>query len=63
MAIKGQALTDFVAEFTYGVTRESKKGSSEIKTPEQFDSGDISIWKLFIDSSSNQHGCGVGLIL
>ena len=63
MAIKGQALPDFVAEFTYDVALESEKGLPEVETPEHSNSNDPSKWKLFVDRSSNQHGCGAGLIL
>ena len=59
MAIKTQALTDFIAEFTHNVTSERKVGTSE----EQDQDEDLTRWKLFIDGSSNQHGCGMGLIL
>ena len=63
MAIKGQALADFVAKFMYNVALESKKGLFEIEIPEQSNSDDPSRWKLFVDESSNQHGCGMWLIL
>ena len=62
MAIKGQALADFVAEFTCDVAPEFEKGLPEVKTPEKSNSGDFSRWKLFVDGSSNQYGCGVGMI-
>ena len=54
MAIKGQALANFVAEFTYDIVPESEKGLLETKTPERPDSDeDLARWKLFVDGSSN----------
>ena len=51
MAIKAQALTDFIVEFTHDVAPKTKPRY------------DITRWKLFVDESSNQHDCGAGLIL
>ena len=62
--MKGQALADFVAEFTYDIALEFEKDLPEIETSEHPNSNeDLAKWKLFVDGSSNQHGCGVGLIL
>ena len=63
MVIKGQTLDDFVAEFTYDIPPESKKGLPEVETPKQSNSDDPSRWKLFVDGSLNQHSCGAWLIL
>ena len=64
MAIKGQALVDFVAEFTYDVALELEKDIPEIETQEQhYSNEDLARWKLFMDESSNQHSCGTRLIL
>ncbi|PON34666.1 Ribonuclease H, partial [Parasponia andersonii] len=55
-AIKGQALADFIAEFTYDVdlpTRVLKKPAS----------GTSKLWKLYVDGSSNENGAGAGLVL
>ena len=52
--IKGQALVEFVAEFTYqaeGVVEEEQE-----KIEQQW-------WKLYIDGSSNDCGAGAGLML
>ena len=36
----------------------------EVEALEEQDQGDdLARWKLFVDGSSNQHGCGAGLIL
>ena len=65
--IKGQALADFVVEFTYptkalgGTT--NKASISEGRTKDD-DSTDLSnVWSLRIDSSSNMNGSGVGVVL
>ena len=59
MAIKAQTLADFIAEFTYDAAPNLK-----MKAPkEQSQDDDLTTWKLFIDGSSNQHGCGVGIVL
>ena len=57
-------MVDFVVEFTYDITPEPEKNIPEVETPKQPNSDkDLARWKLFIDGSSNQHGCGVGLVL
>ena len=59
ITIKAQALVDFIAKFTYGVPLEPK-----VEAPgEQDQVDDLAKWKLYVDGSSNQHGCGVGLVL
>ena len=64
LAIKGRALVDFVTEFTYDIALEPEKGIPEAETLEQPNSDeDLARWKLFVDESSNQHGCGSRLIL
>ena len=65
MAIKVLAFADFIAEFTYAEEDDAldpnvklaKEGEAEEKD------GDTMRWKIFVDGSSNCHGCGVGLIL
>ncbi|XP_052203478.1 uncharacterized protein LOC127808828 [Diospyros lotus] len=49
MAIKGQVLADFLAEFTGPVEKPAPLTSS--------------IWELFINGSSNEHGSGAGVLL
>ena len=64
MAIKGQTLADFMAEFTYDITLEPETDIPEVEIQEQhYLDEDLARWKLFIDGSSNQHNCDVGLIL
>ncbi|GMN59391.1 hypothetical protein TIFTF001_028478 [Ficus carica] len=53
VAIKGQALADFVAEFG---PRLYEKSTKETKEKAQ-------VWKLYIDRSSNKDGSGTGIIL
>ena len=53
MAIKAQALS----EFTHDATPELEG----ITPREQDQDDDLARWKLFVDGSSNQHGCDVGL--
>ncbi|GFZ15860.1 hypothetical protein Acr_25g0002690 [Actinidia rufa] len=58
MAIKAQALADFIVKPTHETT------PPEVETPkEQSSNEDLARWILFVDGSSNQHGCGVGLII
>ncbi|PSR86062.1 Ribonuclease [Actinidia chinensis var. chinensis] len=64
MAIKAQALTNFVVEFTYDVVPKPEENQPEVETLEgQNPDEDLAKWKLFVDRSSNQHGCGARLIL
>ena len=60
MAIKVQALADFIAEFTYNVVPDPK---TEILEEQKVEDSDITRWKLFMDGSSNQHGYGTDLVL
>ncbi|GFS34945.1 hypothetical protein Acr_00g0036910 [Actinidia rufa] len=58
MAIKAQALADFIVESTHEGTPHpetvhSEKEISEEPTPEK----DLAHWTLFVDGSYNQHGC------
>ncbi|GFZ11678.1 hypothetical protein Acr_23g0000630 [Actinidia rufa] len=58
-------LLDFIVEFTYSEEDDTPIPDVELakggETKENI--GDTARWKLFEDSSSNQHGYGVGLIL
>ncbi|KAL5749566.1 hypothetical protein ACOSP7_024169 [Xanthoceras sorbifolium] len=49
-AVKGQAISDFVSEFT-------------VKDVASVTSGHVSNWKLFVDGSSNRHGSGAGIVI
>ena len=60
MAIKDQALADFIVKFTYNVTQDPK---TDITKDREIGGGDITRWKLFMDGSSNQHGYDIGLVL
>ena len=54
IAIKGQALADFIAEFTYqaeGVVEEEQENIEQ------------QWWKLYVDGSSNDCGASAGLML
>ncbi|XP_022870105.1 uncharacterized protein LOC111389415 [Olea europaea var. sylvestris] len=51
-AIKGQALADFVAEFTKAPKMEATMEPAEPPT-----------WKLFVDGSSGEAGTGAGIVL
>ncbi|GFY91594.1 hypothetical protein Acr_07g0017900 [Actinidia rufa] len=61
IAIKAQALADFIVEFTYETQPETAPEAEIPKepTPEK----DPARWTLYVDGSSNQHGCGAGLVL
>ena len=64
MAIKTQALVDFIAEFTHDITLEPKMTLPEVETPgKQSKEDDLARWKLFVDGSSNQYGYGAKLVL
>ncbi|KAL5541056.1 hypothetical protein UlMin_042629 [Ulmus minor] len=52
-AIKGQALADFIAEFTY-----TPEMSEKLTTQTQ-----NSQWKLYVDGSSTENSSGAGIIL
>ena len=51
-AVKGQALADFIMEFTSIEPTETTQLAS-----------DLPIWRLSIDGAFNAHGSGAGLIL
>ena len=55
-AIKGQALVDFIVEFTYNVNL-----STEVIGKPALDLSRL--WKLYVDGSSNENGAGAGLML
>ncbi|XP_071920747.1 uncharacterized protein [Coffea arabica] len=54
-AIKAQALADFLAEFTFTGGPESTSALAEVSTP--------SLWRLYVDGSSNGDVSGAGLLL
>ena len=53
-AIKGQALVDFITEFTYKAEKATEEAHEDIE--QQW-------WKLYVDGSSNDCGAGAGLML
>ncbi|XP_057510765.1 uncharacterized protein LOC130793127 [Actinidia eriantha] len=64
MAIKAQVLDDFIVESTHEGTLEPEITPPEIETPkEQSSKKDLARWILFVDGSSNQHGCGARLVI
>ncbi|GFS43609.1 hypothetical protein Acr_00g0086070 [Actinidia rufa] len=64
MAIKGQALADFVVELTYDIALEPEENLHEVEILEGHNlDEDLARWKLFEDRSSNQHGCRTWLVL
>ncbi|GFS41656.1 hypothetical protein Acr_00g0075590 [Actinidia rufa] len=64
MAIKAQALADFIVESTHEGTPQLETVPSETKIPEEpTPEKDLANWILFVDGSFNQHGCGVGLVI
>ncbi|GFS36358.1 hypothetical protein Acr_00g0045530 [Actinidia rufa] len=63
MAIKAQALVDFVVESTHESIPEPEATPPEMETTKEQSSDDLARWMLFVDESSNQHGCGTRLVL
>ncbi|KAM0991841.1 hypothetical protein ACFX2J_010099 [Malus domestica] len=63
-AEKGQAVADFIADFTYPVDIASTPEAVASLPPEaQKVESTTSAWSLYVDGSSNQQGCGAGLVL
>ncbi|KAI5355931.1 hypothetical protein L3X38_008826 [Prunus dulcis] len=66
-AEKGQAVADFIFELTPSTAQPTPEEVSETVLPdelnaERFDSS-TPIWVLHVDGSTNQQGCGAGLVL
>ena len=59
IAIKGQALADFLVEFMY--PGETEQVEPVTLTPDL--RAAISTWVLYVDGSSNSQGSGAGIIL
>ncbi|KAL5537740.1 hypothetical protein UlMin_045713 [Ulmus minor] len=55
-SIKGQAVADFISEFTRSDSVLTRENSGE-------DSWTNPVWKLFVDGSTNQEGSGIGIVL
>ncbi|GFZ00843.1 hypothetical protein Acr_14g0004780 [Actinidia rufa] len=63
-AIKAQALADFLVESTYEDTPQPETTPLEEEIPKEPARGkDLAHWILFVDGSSNQNGCGAGLVI
>ncbi|GFS37177.1 hypothetical protein Acr_00g0050430 [Actinidia rufa] len=63
-AIKAQALADFIVESTHEDTPQPEIAPPEAGIPKEPTSEkDLPRWILFVDDSSNQHGCGAGLVI
>ena len=59
-AIKGQALADFLVEFTYSENPSEEVALSNLPLELQ---PAIPTWVLYVDGSSNKQGSGAGIIL
>ncbi|KAM2993909.1 hypothetical protein FF2_045949 [Malus domestica] len=63
-AENGQAMADFIADFTYPVDVVSTpKKVVSLHSKAQKIEPTAPAWSLYVDGSSNQQGCGAGLIL
>jgi len=51
MAIKGQALAEFIAEFTSRDDEVRERDNEAAK------------WNVFVDEGSNKHGLGAGVVI
>ncbi|KAM1706426.1 hypothetical protein EV1_028062 [Malus domestica] len=62
-AEKGQAVADFIAHFTYPVDIVSTpKEVVSLSSKTQKIEPTAPTWSLYVDGSSNQQGCGAGLV-
>ncbi|KAM2467351.1 hypothetical protein PS1_009170 [Malus domestica] len=63
-AEKGQAVADFIADFTYPVDIASTpEAIASLPSEAQKIESTTPAWSLYVDGSSNQQGCGAGLVL
>ncbi|KAM1664521.1 hypothetical protein ACFXTN_040026 [Malus domestica] len=63
-AENGQAMANFIADFTYPVDFASTpKAMASLPLESQKIETIAPTWSLYIDGSSNQQGCGAGLVL
>ncbi|KAM2349237.1 hypothetical protein ACFX1X_012766 [Malus domestica] len=63
-AEKGQAVADFIDDFTYPVDIVSTpKKVVSLPSKAQKIEPTAPAWSLYVDGSSNQQGCGAGLVL
>ncbi|GFS34966.1 hypothetical protein Acr_00g0037010 [Actinidia rufa] len=62
--IKAQALSDLIVESTHEDTPQPETTPLEAGIPKEPTSEqNLAHWILYVDGSSNQHGCGAGLVL
>ena len=63
-SVKGQVLTDLIAEFTETpVENESNEHCIDEKSVVQIDVQEPLQWKVYMDGAANKKGSGVGLVL
>ncbi|KAM2015175.1 hypothetical protein ACFX16_045733 [Malus domestica] len=63
-AEKGQAVADFIADFTYPVDIASTpEAVASLPSEAQKIESTTPAWSLYVDGSSNQQGCRAGLVL
>ncbi|KAM2850578.1 hypothetical protein PS2_026816 [Malus domestica] len=63
-AEKGQAVADFIADFTYPVDIASTpEAIASLPSEAQKIESTTPTWSLYVDGSSNQQSCGAGLVL
>ena len=63
-AIKGQVLTDLVAEFTEPeIEKLPLDGNMYEKLVGMISQYCLPMWEVYVDGASNQKGSGVGLVL
>ncbi|KAM1262100.1 hypothetical protein ACFX2G_027878 [Malus domestica] len=63
-AEKGQAVADFIADFTYPVDIASTpEAVASLPSEAQKIESTTPAWNLYVDGSSNQQGCRAGLVL
>ncbi|GFZ19883.1 hypothetical protein Acr_28g0005880 [Actinidia rufa] len=62
-AIKAQALADFIVESTHEDTQPETTPLEAGIPKEPTSEKDLAHWILFVVGSSNQHGCGAGLVI
>ncbi|XP_075645429.1 uncharacterized protein LOC142616460 [Castanea sativa] len=59
IAIKGQVLADFVAEFTEGGIRQE----DVMLVVMSIGPGSVLLWEVYTDGASNRKGAGIGIVL
>ncbi|KAM1726982.1 hypothetical protein ACFX12_017684 [Malus domestica] len=63
-AEKGQAVADFIVDFTYPVDIASTpEAVGSLPSEAQKIEPTTPAWSLYVDGSSNQQGCGAGLVI